>query len=246
MKHFMATHDTSESSCDLSPQARAFSTVLTAFIGSIVNGLTSGGFIAFMTAWISWFAVQSHCADPLGRRELDSGFGIIEIGSRPWSLDLGNIAHHRHEKAVRIQLEEARYGGAFASALFKIVNGVSAFGMGIICVALLIKGAADLNLAWYFFVIYCVFMVIWTAASFAIWPVQDGGIKGSGIIPDVLMGAFAGLFLAAPAFDLMKSAEQPTLTSGGFSTPDSGQTSLKKYLACEDVAVWQKFVAIFP
>jgi len=56
MKHFMATHDTSESSCDLSPQARAFSTVLTAFIGSIVNGLTSGGSIAFMTAWISWFA----------------------------------------------------------------------------------------------------------------------------------------------------------------------------------------------
>jgi len=150
------------------------------------------------------------------------------------------------KKRYASKIEEARYCDAFASALFKIVNGVSASGMGIICVALLIKGAVDLNLAWDVFVIYCVFVLIWTAANFALCPVQDGGIKGFGIIPDVLMGAFAGLFLAAPAFDLMQSAEQPTLTSGGFSTPDSGQTSLKKYLACEDVAVWQKFVAIFP
>ena len=145
------------------------------------------------------------------------------------------------KKRYASKTEEARYCDAFASALFKIVNGVCAFGMGIICVALLTKGAVDLNLAWYFFVIYCVFIVIWTAASFAIWPVQDGGIKGFGIVPDVLMGAFAGLFLGAPAF-----AEQPIMTSGGFLTPDSGQASLKKYLSCEKVAVWQKFVAIFP
>ena len=47
----------SESSCELSPQARAFSTVLTAFVGSIVNGVTSGGIVAFVTGWISWLAV---------------------------------------------------------------------------------------------------------------------------------------------------------------------------------------------
>lgn len=47
----------SSDSCDLSPQGRAFSTVLTAFVGSIVNGLTSGAIVAFMTGWISWFAV---------------------------------------------------------------------------------------------------------------------------------------------------------------------------------------------
>lgn len=41
----------------LSPQARAFSTVLTAFVGSIVNGATSGGVVALVTGWISWFAV---------------------------------------------------------------------------------------------------------------------------------------------------------------------------------------------
>lgn len=85
--------------------------------------------------------------------------------------------------------------------------------------------------------------MIWAAASFQIGPVQDGGIKGLGLVADVLMGAFAGVFLAAPAFAVMMTAEQSTLTSGGFSTPETGQDS---YLSCESVAGWQKFVAIFP
>lgn len=87
-------------------------------------------------------------------------------------------------------------------------------------------------------VIYCAFLIIWAAASFQIYPVRDGGIKGSGLIVDVLVGAFAGLFLAAPAFAVMMSAEQPTLTSGGFSTPESGQDSLKLYLSRGSGAVW--------
>ena len=44
-------------SCDLSPEGRASSTFLTAFVGSIVNGFTSGAIVAFMTGWISWLAV---------------------------------------------------------------------------------------------------------------------------------------------------------------------------------------------
>lgn len=42
--------------CVLSPQARAFSTVLTAFVGSIINGVASGAFVAFLTGWIAWLA----------------------------------------------------------------------------------------------------------------------------------------------------------------------------------------------
>lgn len=45
------------SECTLTPQARAFSSVMSAFIGSIVNGLTSGALVAFITAWITWFAL---------------------------------------------------------------------------------------------------------------------------------------------------------------------------------------------
>ena len=43
--------------CDLNEQGRAFSTILTAIIGSLVNGITNGGLVAFMTGWIAWLAV---------------------------------------------------------------------------------------------------------------------------------------------------------------------------------------------
>jgi hypothetical protein len=44
------------SDCTLSPSASAFSTMLSAFIGSVLNGLFSGFWIAFFTGWISWLA----------------------------------------------------------------------------------------------------------------------------------------------------------------------------------------------
>ena len=133
-----------------------------------------------------------------------------------------------------------------AGVIFKLINGGSAFGMGVMCLALLIKGAIDLTLKWYFILIYCVFCVIWAAISFSIVPVDDGGIKGFGIIPDVLMGAFAGIFLAAPAFVVMKTSEFPTLDSSGVHTPESGSASLNEYLSCESVAVWKKMTAVLP
>lgn len=46
----------SDSDCTLSPSARAFSSILSAFIGSVINGLTSGWLIAFITGWIAWLA----------------------------------------------------------------------------------------------------------------------------------------------------------------------------------------------
>src|SRR3569833_2317361 len=45
------------SECTLSPAASAFSAILSAFVGSVINGLTSGWLVAFMTGWISWLAV---------------------------------------------------------------------------------------------------------------------------------------------------------------------------------------------
>jgi hypothetical protein len=44
-------------SCELSPSAAAFSTMLSAFVGSVLNGLFSGFWIAFFTGWISWLSV---------------------------------------------------------------------------------------------------------------------------------------------------------------------------------------------
>lgn len=335
----------SQSPCELSPQARAFSTVLTAFIGSIVNGATNGYLVAFMTGWISWLAVlrvlsgalltlyqafsskytrlehelstsrptdeialeerglipETSQAVAQGESQGDKG-ALVPRLLRPqlssikrmngrltkevtvlgwigwlytaiyspivqilwlaenWSAASGPLKFVRAfgisiaalsltidtKKRYATKLSDTKYLGSPACVAFKIINGISAFGMGIMCAALLIKGAIDASLEWYIIVIYCIFSVIWAVASFQICPVQDGGVKGFGLIPDVIMGAFAGIFLAAPAFAVMQTAEQPTLGSDGFSTPESGQASLNDYLSCESVAVWQKFVAIFP
>ena len=336
----------SQSTCQLSDQGRAFSTILTAFVGSIVNGATNGYLVAFMTGWISWFAVlrvlsgaliglyqafssnyakleqeqvsKSRPADEMAMEERglipETSQGVAHGESqggkkallprilRPqhssvkrmnirlsqevtvlgwigwlytavysptvqvlWLAEnftaaLGPLKIVRAfgisiaalsltidtKKRYAIKLGETKYLGSPARAAFKIINGVSAFGMGIMCAALLVKGAIDMSLEWYIIVIYCIFSLIWAAASFSICPVQDGGIKGSGLIADVLMGAFAGVFLAAPAFAVMQTAEIPTLGAEGFSTPESGLASLQSYLSCDSVAVWQKFVAIFP
>ncbi|KAK4149483.1 hypothetical protein C8A00DRAFT_18832 [Chaetomidium leptoderma] len=45
------------SGCNLSPAASAFSAILSACIGSVINGLTNGWLVAFMTGWIAWFAI---------------------------------------------------------------------------------------------------------------------------------------------------------------------------------------------
>jgi hypothetical protein len=45
------------SSCRLTASASAFSTLMSAFIGSVIKGLTSGWLVAFATGWIAWMAV---------------------------------------------------------------------------------------------------------------------------------------------------------------------------------------------
>lgn len=39
------------------PAASAFSAILSAFIGSLINGLASGWVVALATGWIAWFAI---------------------------------------------------------------------------------------------------------------------------------------------------------------------------------------------
>ena len=304
-------------SCELSAQGRAFSTVLTAFIGSIINGITSGYLAAFITAWISWFATlrilvgaiwslrQAFTSEytPISTAPpTDDSIALVERGAveGPATMIPGTAALSRFNNnqpvmskpsvlgwigwvytaiyspvvqilwvaanwksasgglkivrglgisvtALGLTLDtKKRYAeklrgstalGRVACAAFKLVSAGTTFGMGALCAALLIKGALDLGLKWYFFVIYCVFMVIWAAASFKFIPVQDGGSKSAGIILDVLMGAFAGVFLAFPAFVIMKNAE--------FPSNESGQASLNEYLSCES-AVWRKMAAVLP
>lgn len=78
----------SESSCELSPQARAFSTVLTAFVGSIVNGVTSGGIVAFVTGWISWLAVLRVLTGALTGLYKDFSSEYVRLEQPSTSLDI--------------------------------------------------------------------------------------------------------------------------------------------------------------
>ncbi|KAK1751516.1 hypothetical protein QBC47DRAFT_434690 [Echria macrotheca] len=90
--------------------------------------------------------------------------------------------------------------------------------------------------------VYVVFSLIWMAASFAILPMRDGGRKGAGkthwagYILDIGMGAFAGIFLAVPAFVLYSGAT--------FHSGSDGMTGLSAYLQCER-QTWKKFSAVF-
>ncbi|KIW97230.1 uncharacterized protein Z519_02622 [Cladophialophora bantiana CBS 173.52] len=51
-----STTTTSRAVCSLSPHARAISTVLAAFVGSVIGGISDSYFTAFYTTWISGIA----------------------------------------------------------------------------------------------------------------------------------------------------------------------------------------------
>ncbi|KAK5728287.1 hypothetical protein LTR15_001422 [Elasticomyces elasticus] len=86
------TNATLPTICELSPHARALSTVLTAFIGSIISGISGSWFTAFFTAWVCWMAslricvvgvwavLESLCGHPLeGGSQFHDFYGHV-----PW------------------------------------------------------------------------------------------------------------------------------------------------------------------
>jgi hypothetical protein len=139
---------------------------------------------------------------------------------------------------------------------FNVFVSLSCLLQGGICATLLIMGVLDLSRSskdghgppWPVVgVFYALGALLWMAASFAMLPMQDGRRKAAGAthwylyILDVGMGAFAGLFLAAPAFALYQGA-----TSGTFAKHhSSGASDLAGYLSCETQA-WRRFAAVAP
>lgn len=78
-------------------------------------------------------------------------------------------------------------------------------------------------------------------------PPRDPSISGSGIVGDVLAGALAGVFLAAPAFAVWQDAKfnGDAATSTGSGTSELG-LPLGKYISFEGSLIWRRFTAIFP
>lgn len=155
-----------------------------------------------------------------------------------------------------------RYGDSLlrwrgARYVFNVVVGVSCLLQGAVCAALLVTGWVDLSrveegeegglrsmtVPRFVPAVYVLFAVVWMLVSFTILPMRDGGRQGAGkthwagYFVDVGVGAFAGVFLAAPALILYFGA-----TAGNMS---SGARDLGEYLSCES-QVWRKFAAVAP
>jgi hypothetical protein len=340
--------------CELSPSGAAFSTMLSAFIGSVINGLCSGWLIAFITGWISWLSVirilvagayeayltvnagtkfdaldaQYHNIPMNGlggtvNRAIDpatesqsylvadaenppqysahvpqepssksSRFGTTtkfpmlkgvdrSVGSFGWigwiwsaiytpisqtiwvcvHLTSSTSGVNKFVRALAIGVSalgltfdyKARYGavlgrkwGAWAFVAFNAWNAGACLLLGIEALVLLIRGATQIqDIPIPLVVVYPIFCVIWAAGSWAFLPPIDGG-RPSNIITGLLMGAFAGVFVAAPAFALWRNAEFDNAVADmmGQDAPDG--LNLGEFLSCEGASVWAKFAAVMP
>lgn len=90
------------SECNLTPGARAFSAMMSAFIGSVVNGLTSGALIAFITAWISWFA--------LFRVVIDGLYMFYRSTTGTWTLGKSGDDYEMLDRALSSHIDYSAYG----------------------------------------------------------------------------------------------------------------------------------------
>ncbi|KAF2651901.1 hypothetical protein K491DRAFT_605990 [Lophiostoma macrostomum CBS 122681] len=325
------------SSCELSPSASAFSTMLSAFIGSVLNGLFSGFWIAFITGWISWLAVVRIVAAGLYEFYVTAKSGTnyqavndkqyeslgmsmyAHAGSRTAEQSTGNttatnirargskslfkmfkepertvtvfgwlgwvwsaiytpisqsiwLAVHVGTDDGAVQLVRAlaigvsalgltfdfkqRYGavlgrklGSWAFILFNVWNATACLLLGVESAVLLISGAVHIDFTPIpILVIYPIFSIIWAVVSWKIIPPIDGARPGKNILLDILMGAFAGLFVAAPAFGLWQSRKfDADAASNGFFGEDAPSgLSLGDFLGCEGASVLEKFAAIMP
>lgn len=148
---------------------------------------------------------------------------------------------------------KARYGavlgrkwGAWAFVAFNTWNAAACLLLGVEALVLLIRGATQIeDIPIPLVVLYPIFCVIWAAGSWAFLPPIDGG-RPSNVITGLLMGAFAGVFVAAPAFALWRNAEfdEKVAEMMGQSAPDG--LSLGEFLSCESASVWAKFAAVMP
>ena len=350
-------------SCELSPSAAAFSTMLSAFIGSIINGLCSGWFIAFITGWISWLSViriltaglyelwltvkvgtdftainnnqyqnielnglnsngtpaflAAPQDQPARTQDLEPGLeetrnspqtppaykhplaslATAHVSTRPgkkpilgsveqtvtafgwlgwiWSAIYTPVSQtiwlsvhitsadgiHQFVRALAIGVSalgltfdyKQRYAaalgrkwGSWAFVTFNVWNAAACLLLGVEALVLLIHGAMKIdNLPIPLAVVYPIFCVIWAAASWRFLPPIDGA-RPSNVIAGLLMGAFAGLFVAAPAFAIWQDARfaEKTADMMGESRPEG--MGLGEFLQCEGASVWAKFAAVMP
>ncbi|KAK0099385.1 hypothetical protein ONS96_008414 [Cadophora gregata f. sp. sojae] len=194
---------------------------------------------------IFWIAANASAKESAGVTKAVKGLSVAIT-----ALPLGIDTRVRFAESLR----RKRWGGEWAYNAFNLTNALSCLLQGVFCGMLLILGVIDIqrptgdenfypSFPLPLVGIYPLFSLIWAFVSFKILPMVDGGRKPAdqkwyGHILDVAMGAFAGLFLAAPSFGLYMSGVSP-------GEDGSGGSDLAEFLRCE-VSWWKKASAIFP
>jgi hypothetical protein len=147
-----------------------------------------------------------------------------------------------------------RYAAALArktnspwvGTLFRAWNALACLLLGGEAAALLVLGAVQAKIFVALPIVYVVFSCIWAWASWKILPPVDGSRPGFHILADVTMGAFAGLFVAAPAFALWQDNVFDEHKADLFGESRPTGLDLGTYLQCEGATLAGKFAAVMP
>lgn len=138
----------------------------------------------------------------------------------------------------------ARYGEALgrlcgrpAAWSFSVLTAASTVTLTGVAAVELGFAAKELGKSAWMVAVCALFGLLWAFLSFDIASPHDEAKFLNGLPGNVLglgVGAFAGVFVGAPAFYVMMNAQDH---------PESG---LSAYLRCEGIVWWQKMVAVLP
>jgi hypothetical protein len=143
----------------------------------------------------------------------------------------------------------ARYGDVLEKYLgkpfrwlFTIISAVACLYLGLLTLLLLCLAAADWHVpVWTPILVaiaYTLIMLFWTNLSFSDMTPRDEGLPGIRNLGQFLAGLGMGLF---GIFFVAQPAGYAVLVS-----PKSPGVGLKKYAACESVALWRKVIQLLP
>ena len=154
---------------------------------------------------------------------------------------LGLTFDYKHRYGAAL----ARRCGSWAFVAFNVWNSTACLLLGCEAFALLVRGAMNQSdLPVFACVLYAVFSCIWAAGSWVFLPPIDGARPGFHIVADVFMGAFAGIFVAAPAFTLWQDNKFKADAPWAYGAePGMG---LSEFLQCQGASVLEKVAAVLP
>ncbi|KAK6826762.1 hypothetical protein RU639_004494 [Aspergillus parasiticus] len=139
---------------------------------------------------------------------------------------------------------QARFGdeleerfGRWSRQLFSLVSAFSCFFLTMLAILLLLIGTIQVDAGWILVLHYMIFSVVATAISFGARVPRDHptGINTfKDITKGIAMGCYMSIAAAFPALIVF------------LQEPDSPGSDVITYIGCEPLALWRKFIAIFP